>query len=79
MRLCQYRDSLGVSGQGIHSRRFMGLSINDVLMTFIGAFLVSKGTGWDLEWVTGGLFLLGIFLHWLFCVSTTIGRALGLA
>ncbi len=79
MRLCQYKDALGVPGKGIHSTRFAGVAIADVIMTFIGAFLLARGTGWDLGWVTLGLFLLGIFLHWLFCVPTTIGKLLGLA
>jgi hypothetical protein len=79
MNLCQYKDALGVPGKGIHSTRFMGVAIADVSMTFIGAFLLAKGTGCGLGWVTGGLFLLGIFLHWLFCVPTTIGKTLGLA
>ena len=79
MSLCQYKDILGVPGKGIHSTRFMGVAIADVIMTFIGAFLLSKGFGWDLKVVTVSLFVFGIFLHWLFCVPTTIGKALGLA
>lgn len=79
MRLCKYKHALGVPGEGVHSTRFMGVAINDVIMTFVGAFIVSKSFGLPLAPVTITLFLLGIFLHWLFCVPTTFGKLLGLA
>lgn len=79
MRLCKYKDALGVPGKGVHSIRFAGVAIVDVIMTVVGAFMISSVYGWPFVNVTGILFLLGIFLHWLFCVPTTIGKALGLA
>jgi hypothetical protein len=41
MNLCKYRDSLGVPNQGLHSHRFMGLAIMDVIFTIIGAMIIS--------------------------------------
>ena len=79
MRLCKYKHALGVPGEGVHSTRFLGVAINDVIMTLVGAFIISKSFGFPLTPVTITLFLLGIFLHWLFCVPTTVGKLLGLA
>jgi len=78
MRLCKYKHALGVPGAGIHSVRFMGVAINDVIMTLLGAFIISKSFKLPLAPVTISLFLLGIFLHWLFCVPTTVGKLLRL-
>ena len=39
MSLCKYKDALGEPGKGIHSYRFMGVAIADVIMTIIGALI----------------------------------------
>ena len=77
MRLCKYKHALGIPEQGVHSTRFAGVAIVDVMMTVAGAFMISRVSGFPFVNVTVILFLLGIFLHWLFCVSTTLGRTLG--
>jgi hypothetical protein len=79
MRLCKYKHVLGMPKKGIHSIRVGGVSIVDVILTVVGAFMISRASGWPFVNVTVILFLVGIFLHWLFCVPTTIGMALGLA
>ena len=38
---CPYKYILGIPGQGVHAARFLGLAINDVLMTIAAAFLTS--------------------------------------
>jgi hypothetical protein len=74
--LCKYKDALGNPGKGIHSYRFMGVAIADVIMTLIGAFLISYYTGYSFLNVSIFLFILGIILHRLFCVRTTIDKLL---
>ena len=76
MSLCQYKNALGEPGKGIHSYRFMNLAIMDVIMTFLLAAAISfffKTSFWKTSVV---LFLLGIVLHRLFCVRTTIDKLL---
>ena len=66
----------GEVGTGVHSIRFLGVAIIDTIMTIIGAYGLSWLTGIYFWHVLGGLFLLGIFLHHLFCVRTTVDKLL---
>ena len=74
--LCKDKDALGKPGTGVHSYRFMGVAIADVIMTLIGAFIISYFTGYSFLMVAAILFILGIILHRLFCVRTTIDKML---
>ena len=71
---CKYKDFLGEPNKGIHSYRFMGVAIADVVMTIVGAAILSYYLNQDFLLTLGVLFLLGILLHRLFCVDTTIDR-----
>jgi len=74
--LCKYKNALGVPGKGIHSYRLGGIAIADVIMTIIGAFIISLISGWKFIYTLLGLFILGIIIHKLFCVNTTIDKLL---
>jgi len=74
--LWQYQNALGEPGKGVHSYRFMGVAIVDVIMTIIGAYILHYYSGYNFWIVLGGLFLLGIFLHRLFHVRTTVDQVL---
>ena len=76
--LCEYSNILGKVNRGIHSYRLFNLAIIDVLMTFIGSYFLQKlyFKKYSYLQVTIGLFLLGIILHRLFCVRTTIDKLL---
>ena len=41
MNLCKYKDALGKPNVGIHSYQIFNIAIADVIMTFIGAFIIS--------------------------------------
>jgi hypothetical protein len=75
-RLCKYRNALGVPGKGAHSIRLGGVAIVDVMMTLVGAYIIAHYARASLAWTVAGLFLLGIILHRLFCVRTTIDKLL---
>lgn len=68
MNLCKYKDILGVPGEGVHSFRVFNLAVFDVLGTIALAY-VMKIPIWF-------AFLLGIILHRIFCVRTTIDKLL---
>ena len=72
--LCQYKNLLGIPGKGIHSYRIFNIAIADVIMTIIGAYLISWGFNLNFWLVLIILFLTGIVLHHLFCVKTTIDK-----
>ena len=74
--LCKYKDALGKPGTGVHSYRFMGVAIVDVIMTLIAALFISYSTKKSFFMIAAILFILGIILHRLFCVRTTIDKLL---
>ena len=74
---CSYQNSLGVPGQGFHTHLW-GVAVGDVVATFIGAWLIARYTGWNLLYTTLGLFILGIVLHHLFCVKTTLAKLISM-
>ena len=83
--LCQYKDILGKPDEGLHSIRIFNIAIIDVLLTiaFAGAIYYLVGWIWGFNnkwisfwWILIGCFVLGIILHRLFCVRTTIDKLL---
>jgi uncharacterized membrane protein len=76
MDLCKYKNALGVPKKGIHSYRLFGVAIADVIMTIIGAYIISYFFKTSFLYTTISLFGLGIVLHRLFCVRTTLDKAL---
>ncbi len=78
--LCKYKDALGVPGKGFHAKRVMGFAANDVYGT-IGIAVVITLILWLVykkpllkTFVISliAVFVLGILLHRLFCVNTTL-------
>ncbi len=76
MSLCKYKNALGIPNKGIHSYRFMGVAIMDVIMTILAAYLISIFFKYNFIYTTLVLFILGIMLHRLFCVKTTFDKLL---
>ena len=76
VNLCKYKNALGEPKKGVHSYRLFGVSIMDVLMTLIGAAIISYFSGYSFFYVAIFLFVLGIILHRLFCVRTTVDNIL---
>jgi len=71
----QYQNALGIPGQGIHTH-VMGVAIGDILMTILGAYVYHRITGYTFWKCLVGLFVLGILLHRLFDVKTTLDKIL---
>jgi hypothetical protein len=68
----------GKVGEGPHSYRVFDVAIVDVTTTVIGAFIIQKFivpqySVWSVLLV---MFLLGIILHRLLCVRTTVDKLL---
>jgi len=74
MDLCQYKNIFGEPGQGAHSYRIFDIAIVDVIMTIVGAKLISEYYDYNFKNTLIILFLTGIILHKLFCVDTTINK-----
>lgn len=77
---CKYKDYFGKVGEGVHSYRLFNIAVIDVLATIVGAFLIyvfmSLFKPIRFIYILLALFLLGIVLHRVFCVRTTIDRLL---
>ena len=73
---CQYSEIFGKIKEGVHKYRLFNLAIVDVIVTFIAAYFLQKTFFKKYEYyqVLLGLFILGIILHRLFCVRTTIDK-----
>jgi fatty acid desaturase len=74
--LCKYRHIFGVEGKGIHSVRLFNIAVIDVAGTILGAFLLSYFTGWNFVACCIVFFALGIIVHRIFCVNTTVNKAI---
>ena len=72
---CQYSDILGKVGEGAHSFRIFNIAIVDVLLTVLLAYVIKlfmPSTSFILILVV--LFLVGIAVHRIFCVKTTVDK-----
>ena len=75
--LCQYKNLFGKIGEGVHSYRIANIAIVDVILTVLGAALLNLVfPSYRFLTILAALFLLGIILHRLFCVRTTVDRLL---
>jgi hypothetical protein len=66
----EYKDILGVPREGIHALRLYDFAVMDFLMTFIGACIIAYIFNMNVFFVFLYLFILGEYLHILFCVDT---------
>ena len=77
MNLCKYKNIFGKVGEGIHSYRIFNIAVADVLLTILGAFIIYLFLPkYNFFVILFLLFGLGIFLHHIFCVRTTIDKLL---
>jgi len=70
----QFSDIFGRPNEGVHSYRLFNIAIVDVVSTIIGAMIISYVFNINFILILILLFLLGIVLHRLFCVNTTINK-----
>jgi hypothetical protein len=74
---CKYKNLLGEVGKGVHAYRIFNVAIVDVLLTFLGAFVIHLVVPqYSYFTILLSLFVMGILLHRLFCVRTTIDKIL---
>jgi mannose/fructose/N-acetylgalactosamine-specific phosphotransferase system component IID len=75
--LCEYKDALGKPKQGLHKYRIFNIAIVDVLLTIAVAYIFYLfNPKINFLLILLSLFILGIILHRLFCVRTTIDKLL---
>lgn len=78
MNLCQYQNVFGEPGTGAHKTRFIGFAVVDLFLTIFIAIVFARLNNISSLKTIGAFMIFATFLHWLFCVPTTITNALGL-
>jgi len=78
LNLCHYKHILGKPGKGLHSYRVFNIAIVDVILTFLLAYVLKKYVFKNTHYgiILLSCFIIGIILHKLFCVRTTIDKFL---
>jgi hypothetical protein len=74
--LCKYKHIFGIPGEGLHKYRIFDIAIIDVLLTIILAIIISYLVKINFIIIFIILFLVGIIMHRIFCVRTTIDKLL---
>ena len=85
MSLCKYRNIFGEPKTGLHNYRIFNIAVFDVLATLLVSVIIHQII--IVEWlkmysiiklwmVIVFMFVLGILLHQLFCVRTTVDKLL---
>lgn len=74
--LCKYKNALGEPKKGVHKYRIFNIAIVDVILTIIIAGILSYFFRWRFWLTLLILFLIGIIMHRIFCVKTTVDKAL---
>lgn len=70
---CKDRNALGEPGKGFH-KHFLGIAVFDLVGTVLIALLIAHYTKVDFWLIFAIIFLLGVLLHRLFCVDTTVNK-----
>ena len=82
MNLCKYAEIFGKPGEGVHSIRVFDIAIVDAVMAIIVAlflyYIINYMFNINISyWIyLIILFLMGILMHRLFCVRTTVDKLL---
>jgi hypothetical protein len=77
----KYKDFFGKPGQGLHKYRVLNFAIVDIVATIVGVYLIYVlltyfGYVVNFWIVLLCMFILGIFLHRIFGVRTTVDKML---
>jgi hypothetical protein len=72
--LCKYKNLFREPNTGLHKYRLLNIAIFDVLLTVIFAYCIAWFFEFSFFITLGILFLVGIVVHRLFCVRTTVDK-----
>lgn len=76
MDLCKYKHMFGKEGEGIHAIRIFNVAIVDVVGTILGGLFIARIFSWNPYVVIICCFVVGVLIHRLFCVNTTVNKAI---
>lgn len=67
---------IGVPGEGIHSYRIFNIAYMDVIVVLVAAILLAWAMSWSYIKTIVVIFILGIGVHRVLCVRTSVDKAL---
>lgn len=67
---------IGVPGEGIHSYRIFNIAYMDVIVVLLAAILIAWVMKWNYMKTIIGIFILGIGVHRILCIKTSVDKAL---
>lgn len=70
----KYSNIFGEEKKGLHRFRIYDIAIIDVILTILAAIIISYYTKYKFFIILIILFILGIIMHYLFGVNTTINK-----
>jgi Kef-type K+ transport system membrane component KefB len=68
--------NLGIVNTGIHSYRIFDIAYMDVIIVLVAAILIAWAMNWSYIKTIVGIFILGIVVHKVLCVGTSVDKAL---
>jgi hypothetical protein len=72
----KYSDVFGKPDTGIHKTRFMNIAVWDVIATVVAGVVIAKLFNINVLYTVVSLFIIGIIMHRLFAVRTTVDTIL---
>ena len=72
--LCRYKDIFGRPREGAHAYRLFDIAVVDVVATVLVAYIIARVFGFVFWKSLVTLFLIGVILHRVFCVRTTVDK-----
>ena len=74
--LCKYKNLFGEPNTGLRKYRIFNIAIIDTVVTILVVYLLCLITKWPFWSTLVIVFILGIFVHRMFCVRTGIDKML---
>lgn len=71
---CPYKDVFGKPNTGVHAYRMFNIAVVDVMATLLLAFVIARWLRVSFVWTFVVLFIVGEWMHYMFCVDTTVIR-----
>lgn len=72
--LCPYKNLIGKPDTGVHKYKILHISVFNTLVVVIFSYMISRYYNEDFKLVFFASLLLGIIIHRLFCVRTTVDK-----
>ena len=78
MNFCRFKKVFGTPDKGVHSIRFGGVALFDLFLTVLVAYITYWLTDIPITLALVFWIIMGMFMHYLFCVKTSVDEWMAL-